>query len=186
MPTHSLPTTHLGQRIAVIGTTGSGKTTMARRVAEHFNYSHTEIDALHWGPNWTENPVELFREQITQALSGDGWVVDGNYRSVRDLIWSRIDTVIWLDYSLPVILYRLIRRTLHRVITQEELWNGNRENWRTALFSRDSIILWALKTYRRRRREYPELLARPEYAGLIVVHLRSPRQTRQWWAEVLQ
>jgi adenylate kinase family enzyme len=178
--------TPLGQRIVVIGTTGSGKTTLARQLADHLGCPHIEIDAIHWGPHWTEVPLDQFRAQITQALSADRWTIDGNYKVVRDLVWQRADTIIWLDYALPVIMGRLIKRTLRRVITQEELWNGNRESWRTAVFSRDAILWWALKTYRRRRREFPALLARPEYAGLIVVHLHSPRQTRQWLSEMLQ
>lgn len=186
MPTRPLPTTQIGQRIVVIGVTGSGKTTLARQLADHFGCPHVEIDAIHWGPHWTELPLEQFRAQIVAALSGDRWTIDGNYKVVRDLVWARADTIIWLDYALPVTLWRLIKRTLRRIVTQEELWNGNRESWRTALWGRDAIIWWALKTHRRRRKQYPELLARPEYAGLIVVRLRSPRATRQWLSEMLQ
>ncbi|MBU0490401.1 MAG: hypothetical protein KKB13_00995, partial [Chloroflexi bacterium] len=88
--------------------------------------------------------------------------------------------VVWLDYSLPVILWRVVWRTLRRTLTREELWSGNRETLRQALFSRESIVLWSLQTYRRRRREYPALFARPAYAHLTIVHLRSPQATRDW------
>jgi hypothetical protein len=114
------------------------------------------------------------------VLSGSRWVVDGNYGKVRDIVWSRADTIVWLDYTLPVIMRRLVWRTIRRVVTREELWSGNREGVRGALFSRDSILLWALRTFRRRRREYPVLLASPEYAHLAVVRLRSPRAADEW------
>ncbi len=175
-----------GQRIIVVGTTGSGKTTLARQLAERRALPHVELDALHWGPNWTEAPTEVFRERVGAAFSRDGWVTDGNYHAVRDLVWGRGDTLIWLDYSLPLILWRLFKRGIWRSATRTELWNGNRETFRGQFLSRDSLFVWALKSYQRRRREYPELFARPEYAHLAVIHLRSPRATRRWLAGVLR
>lgn len=169
-----------GQRISVVGTSGSGKTTTASLIAERLGIPHVELDALHWEPNWTEAPLDIFRERVTQALSGETWTVDGNYGKVRDIVWSRADTIVWLDYALPVILWQLIRRTLRRSLTQEELWSGNRETLSKALFSRESILLWALKTYRRRKKEYPALLGRSEHAHLALVRLRSPQETREW------
>jgi adenylate kinase family enzyme len=171
-----------GRRIAVVGTTGSGKTMLARQIAQRLAITHVELDAVHWGPNWTPIPIEIFREHTAQALSGDAWVVDGNYGKVRDIVWHRADTVVWLDYALPVILGRLLWRTLRRTITQEELWHGNRERFLTQFSSRDSLFLWALRTYPRRRREYPMLFKEPEYVHLAVVHLRSPRAARAWLA----
>ncbi len=170
----------LGRRIVVVGTTGSGKTTLAGELARRLEVPHVELDALHWEPGWTEAPTDLFRERVTRALSGEAWVTDGNYSAVRDIVWSRADTIVWLDYSLPTILYRLTRRTFRRIFTREELWSGNKERVLTQFLSRDSIFLWAFKTYRRRRREYPELLSSPEHAHLHLVHLRSPRQERRF------
>jgi len=100
---------------------------------------------------------------------------------VRDLIWRRADTLVWLDYRLSLIMWRLIVRTFRRVATREVLWNGNRERELSAhFFSRDSIFLWALRTYGLRRREYPALLASPAYAHLRAVRLPSPRATHLW------
>lgn len=168
------------RRVAVVGTSGSGKTTLASRLAQILGVSHVELDAVHWGPNWTPASPEIFRERTAQALRGDAWVTDGNYSAVRDIVWGRADTVVWLDYALPVILGRVLWRTLRRTLTREELWNENQERVREAFFSRESIILWALASYRRRRREYPILLDKPEHAHLAVVRLRSPRAARRW------
>ncbi len=179
-----LPVTHLpiecGRRIAVVGTTGSGKTTLARQLSRRLAIPHVELDALHWGPNWTPFPIEVLRERTARALGGENWVVDGNYSKVRDIVWGRADTVVWLDYTLPVILGRLAWRTLRRIFTREELWGGNRERAFDQFLTRDSIILWALRTYRRRRREFPALLNQSEYAHLAVVRLRSQWAVRDW------
>jgi adenylate kinase family enzyme len=171
----------IGRRISVIGTTGSGKTTLARQLAEKLDLRHIELDSLHWEPNWTEPPINVFRDRVSHALSVDRWVIDGNYSKVRDIIWRQADTVVWLDYPLPLTMRRLFKRTIQRVVTREELWNGNRESWRDQFFSKNSLFLWALNSYFRRRKETPDLLSRPENAHLQVIRLYSPAATRRWF-----
>ena len=168
------------QRIVIIGTSGSGKTTLAQRLADKLGLVHIELDALHWRPNWGEAPLAEFRAHTAEAVSQEAWALDGNYSKVRDIVWARADTVVWLDYSLPRIMGQLLRRTLRRTFLREELWAGNRERLWVSFFSRDSILLWALTTYRRRRRDYPVLLALPEHSHLQTVRLRSPRETAVW------
>lgn len=168
------------QRICVIGTSGSGKTTLAKQISQRLAIPHIELDALHWEPNWVEAPDHIFRERVLKAVSSESWVVDGNYSKVRDIVWVKADTIVWLDYSLLVILTRLLWRTFERSLTKQELWSGNRETLQKSFFSRDSILLWALQTYSRRRKEYPLLFAQPEYSHLQVVQLRSPKATNDW------
>lgn len=177
------PSSSYNQRISVVGTSGSGKTTLAREISQCLAIPHIELDALHWEPNWTEAPINIFQKRVEQSLSTNSWVVDGNYSKIRHIIWSRADTVVWLDYPLPIIMGRLLQRTWRRVVMQEELWSGNRETWQKT-FSRDSILLWAIKTYRRNRNKYPILLAQPEYIHLKVVHLHSPKATGTWLANL--
>ena len=167
------------QRISVVGTIGSGKTTFARKASSIIEVPHIELDGLHWEPNWVEAPNALFRERVTRSLQADSWIVDGNYHQVRDIVWSRANTVVWLDYPFKIIMGRLAKRTLRRILTRERLWNGNQEHFRN-LFSKDSVFLWAVKTYRRRRRQYPELLSRPDHSHLTLVRLRSPKEASQF------
>jgi hypothetical protein len=174
-------TAALPRRIAVVGVSGSGKTTLARQLASRLGLSHVELDALYWEPGWAPAQQAIFRERAGHVFQGDTWVVDGNHPEVRDIIWSRADTAVWLDYSLPLVMWRLTRRTFRRCATHEELWNGNQERSLSAhFFSRKSIFLWALRTYELRRREYPALFATPEYAHVRPIHLHSPRATQTW------
>jgi hypothetical protein len=174
-------TAALPRRIAVVGVSGSGKTTLARQLAMRLGLAHVELDALYWEPGWAPASPAVFRGRAAQVFQGDAWVVDGNHPEVRDIIWSRADTAVWLDYGLPLVMWRLARRTLRRCATHEMLWNGNRErSLRAHFFSRNSIFLWALRTYELRRREYPTLFAMPEYAHVRPVHLRSPHATQAW------
>jgi adenylate kinase family enzyme len=168
------------KRIVIIGSTGSGKTTLGNLLSERLHIPHIELDALHWEPNWVEAPTEIMRARVSHALDCDSWVVDGNYSVVRDLIWSRADTIVWLDYSFTFIAWRLFRRTMQRIVTREKLWGYNQETWRTQFFSRDSLFLWFLQTYFKRRRDYPVLFERPEYTHLNVIHMHSQRETDEW------
>ena len=169
-----------GKRIVVIGTSGSGKTTLARRLADKLGIPHVEVDALYWGPNWTESTAEELRARVETALAGECWVVDGNYSRVRQFIWDQADTIVWLDYPLPVIMNRLIRRTTRRIVSQEELWAGNRETFRKTFLSKDSILLWALTSYRKNRLRYPPMFLEPQNAHLEVLHFKSPHATENW------
>ena len=130
--------------------------------------------------NWTAALPEVFRERVSEALRGDRWVVDENYSGVRDIVWNRADTVVFLDYSFWLIMRRLLRRTWQRSLKQEELWNGNREDIRKSFLSQASIVLWMLRTYQENRKKYPLLFQRPEYAHLAVVHLQSPEIAEAW------
>ena len=140
-------------RIVVVGSTCAGKTTLARRLSALLDIPHVELDALNWEPNWVAAQLEVFRQRVEDAVAGDAWVVDGNYTAVRDLVWPRATTLIWLDYPMRTLFWRLLRRTLRRTLTGEELWNGNREQFRIQFLSRDSLFLWLLRTYRQRRRD---------------------------------
>jgi hypothetical protein len=133
-------------------------------------------------------PVELFKERVARAVEGDAWVVDGNYagRGARELLWPRADSVIWLDPPLAVIFARLVARAVRRIRSGEELWpeTGNRETFRNQFLSRDSLFLWALKTHRRRRRQLPLILARPEHAHLAIHRFRRSEESAAWLSSI--
>ena len=121
-----------------------------------------------------------FGPRVAEATAGDGWVVDGNYSKTRDITWPRATTIVWLDYPLPLILWRLGLRILRRAVTRERLWQGNQESLRTHLFTKESLILWALQTYKRRKREYGEAMYRWESEGVQALRFGSPKETERW------
>jgi adenylate kinase family enzyme len=129
-------------RVAVVGTSCSGKTTLARKIAQANGIPHIELDVLYWDSNWTPRSIQDFRESVTIAAAGDSWVIDGNYSSVRDIIWPRATYLVWLNLPFVKVFWRALSRTVKRVITQEQLFAGNRETARLAFFDRESILWW--------------------------------------------
>jgi adenylate kinase family enzyme len=170
------------KKFVVIGTTSSGKSTLAEQLAQKIGGDFIELDALNWGPNWTAAGDEILRNRADEATRSPCWVVAGNYRITRPITWARAEEVIWLDYSLWVIFWRLFRRTICRSITQEELWNGNREKfwWHLKLWSEESLFHWLFKTYWRRKREYPQLFEKTEYSHLKIIRFKTPQETDAW------
>jgi energy-coupling factor transporter ATP-binding protein EcfA2 len=174
------------QRILVLGRTGSGKTTLARELAAAIGVPHVELDALYFGPDFSTAPLSVLRERTTAAIAGDRWVTDGNKSAVRDLVWPRADTVIWLDYPLVVSLRRLGKRAIWRtsVLKAQAADKGGKAGLPRQLRSAAKGVLTALRSHRGQRREYPRMFARQENQHLVVVRLRSPRATRRWLARV--
>jgi adenylate kinase family enzyme len=173
-------------RVVVVGATGSGKSTFAQRLAARLGTEYVELDELFWDADWTEAAPDIFRARVDRATAGSRWVVAGNYGRVRDLLWPRADTVVWLDYAFPLVLHRLTVRTVRRAVTREILWNGNREYFweHCRLWSQKSLFHWLIKTYWAYRREFPVLFAQPAHAHLRIARLRRPREAETWLAQL--
>ncbi len=169
------------QRIVIVGSSGAGKSTLAHKLAEKLGVPHVELDALHWGPNWTSTPMEILGPRVAAALAGDGWTVSGNYLKLRDIVWSRADRIIWLDYPMTLVMWWILRRTIRRCITREPLWtNNNIESWRMSFLSTNSIIVWTWTTWRKNRWVFPKLFRSPECRHLRIYRFTSPMQTQRW------
>ncbi len=169
-----------GKRIAIIGATGSGKTTLARKLCNVLCLYHVELDSILWLPNWQKEDWDVVRQQVQQQMEHAGWVTDGNYSKLRNIIWQQADTIIWLDYPFLLVFYRLFIRTMRRVIFRTRLWNNNRESFRNTFLSKDSLFLWLFQSYPRLKEGYPQLLHQPEYSHLKILAFNSPSQTRRW------
>ena len=167
------------RRVVVGGSTAAGKSTFARALAEKMGVPLIELDAIRHGPNWTETPDDRFRELVAARTNADAWVVDGNYSQARDVTWGRADTVVWLDYSLRVILWRLFLRTNRRIIRREVLWNGNRERFANAYLSTDSLYVWVFRSFWRRKRTWRQLLA-GDYRHLEAHRFRTSGEAQRW------
>jgi adenylate kinase family enzyme len=166
--------------VSVVGNSGSGKTMLGRALAGQLAVPFVELDAIYHQPGWRPLPTQEFRSRVAAIAAGNGWVIDGNYSAVRDLVWSRADTVIWFDLPRRTVMRQIVIRTVSRTATRAELWNGNREPI-TGLFRRDpqkSIIRWAWTQHGKYRRRYTALAHDPACAHLSFVRIGSRSDMR--------
>ncbi len=173
----------LMRRISVVGTSGSGKSTVARNIARRLEVPYIELDAIHHQANWTPMSAADFRVAVAERTAGDAWVADGNYRTkLGDLVWQRADTVVWLDLPRWLVMYQVVTRTVGRALTRRELWNGNRESW-SSMFSADpaqSVIRWAWTTHATNRTRYLAALEDPAHSEITFIRLRSRREVARF------
>jgi adenylate kinase family enzyme len=171
------------RRVSVVGCSGSGKSTVGRRLARDLSVPYIELDSIFHQPGWVPLPRDEFRRRVAELTAADGWVIDGNYSSsVQSLVWDRADTVVWLDLPRRTVMRQVIWRTLRRVAFRAELWNGNRERWAN-LFTwvpEDSVISWSWHRHAVYRSRYSAAAASPPQPGLAFVRLRSHRAIRRF------
>jgi adenylate kinase family enzyme len=176
------------RRVSVVGTSGSGKSTLGAALAARLGVDFIELDAVYHQADWEPLPSPEFRQRVAAATTSEGWVIDGGYSKVRDIVWARADTVVWLDLPRRTVMRRIVWRSFRRAAGRVELWNGNRERWRNffALDKEESVIAWAWQTYASRRERYLAAMADPGNSHLRFVWLTSPGAVRRFLSGVDQ
>ena len=171
------------QRINVVGTSGSGKTVFSKSLSAILGIDHIEADQVFWGPDWYWPSDDEFFTNLREALSRrDAWILDGNYTRTIPIKWENVELVIWLDYSFIRTLFQAIKRAVKRSVSREELWagTGNRESFRKSFFSKDSIVLWTIRTHKRVRHKYERFMDDENYSGIKFIRLKSPAESERF------
>ena len=170
------------KRINIVGTSSSGKTTFSKSLSAVLGIDYIEMDAIFWGPNWYWPSDEEFFSDLKEVLKEkDAWILDGNYIRTIPIKWEKVELVIWLDYSFIRTLLQALQRTIKRSFTKEELWvgTGNRDSFIKSFFSKDSIILWTIKTHKKVSCKYEKFMNDENYSGLKFLRLRSPAESKK-------
>jgi adenylate kinase family enzyme len=172
------------RRVSLVGAPGSGKTTVGRNLAASLGVPFVELDAIFHQPQWAELSRDDFRDRVGTAVAAPAWVIDGNYSVVRDLVWDRADTVVWLDLPRRLVMRRVILRTLRRAVTRETLWNGNREPLTNfyRLDPQQNIISWTWVKYATYFERYEAAMDDPANDRLRFVRLRAPHEIHAFLA----
>jgi len=171
------------EKINVVGTSGSGKSTFAKRLAKQMSYPYIQLDELFWLPNWQETPDDEFFQKVAKALDRPNWVLDGNYKRTTPIKWKDVDVVIWLDYSFWLTFWRACKRAITRIITKKELWpgTGNIETW-GRLFSKESVVWWTIITHHQNRFKYQALMEDPKFQRIRFYRLGRPKEAERFLA----
>jgi adenylate kinase family enzyme len=177
----------------ILGISSSGKSTLANTLAKEYGIDHIELDHVQWKPNWTMSTKEEFTKALEETLAvaeqrilegkTKGWVIDGNYRNHRHLIWPKADVAIFLNYSFSVVMFRLWLRTLRRLIFKIPVCNGNIETWTNAFASKESLFVWVWTMHGDLPRMIPQQVS--EYKNLNLIQFDSPMECGQWVDKLL-
>lgn len=164
-------------RIVVVGSSGSGKTTFARRLAAILDLPHLEMDSVFHRDGLADEAHDDFVPILEEFTDAERWVVDGNYTShgARDVVWPKANTFFWLDLPRWTSVSRVVRRTLRRVLLRQELWAGVKEPW-SNLYSLDpyrNIIVWTWTRHAHVRAKYEEAMLDESWRHATVHRLRS-------------
>lgn len=174
---------HVPHRIAVAGVSGTGKTTLARRLSSALDLPWTELDSLFHGPGWTPRPE--FEADVRGVVGQERWVTEWGYGQVRPLILERAELVVWLDLPVRTAMRQVVVRSVRRAVTREELWNGNVEpSLPGLLIPRDENIVWWAWTHRHSLRGLDRQLA-VEAPHVLVVRLTSRADVERWFARTV-
>lgn len=176
------------RRISVVGISGSGKTTIARRLATILKCPYLEVDAVYHQPGWRPLDDSSFRSILEEFTRGDSWIVDGSYRDwiAEGCVWQRADTVVWMRLPKGKVLRQLAARSVLRGISKRELWNGNRERLRH-LFSlnpKRSIIADVWHRYASYDLQFAAYLDDPRFSHVKFVVLSNRAQADAWLRDV--
>lgn len=170
----------------ILGITGAGKTTLAKKIAAKTGRVVIDLDEYSWEPNWHEVAHDEFARRVASAIEaaknqGKEWVVSGNYSRIRPVVWPHVHTIVILDYAPWRVLWQLIGRSFRRAFTGELCCNGNRETFGKLFLSKDSILLWFFKSALRRRKQFADLRHdNGGYPHIKLVYLHHPKETEKW------
>ena len=92
------------KKIMVIGCPGSGKSTLSRKLHNITEIPLYHLDMMFWNEDKTTVEKSVFVKRLSEVLTKDSWIIDGNFSSTMEQRMNECDTVIFLDYPTDVCL----------------------------------------------------------------------------------
>lgn len=162
------------QRIAIIGSCGAGKSTLARTLGEKLNLPVIHLDAYYWQPEWQETDKDEWPKIQQELIKDNHWIIDGNYSNTMNTRLAAADTIIWLDFNRYLCLWRVIKRFLQypgKVRPDMAAGCPERLNW--------EFLQYVWNFPHLRRPQITDRLAKYQADKQIIV-LQNPHQMLNW------
>jgi adenylate kinase family enzyme len=167
------------EKIIILGSSCSGKTTLAKRLAKINHAKPIDLDDLNWLPGWKSRPTDEMIAKLENEIWGEKkWIISGNYRGTHAFTMPKATCVIWLDFRLRLVLWRMLKRTLQRIVTQEEICNGNRETIYGTFFDKENLFSYTIHTYAKRKEQFSNL--GDVYPHLEIYRITSPKKLEKF------
>ncbi|MCI0661180.1 MAG: DNA topology modulation protein [Acidobacteria bacterium] len=164
------------RKILVIGSGGAGKSTFSIRLSKILNIEVIHLDALYWKPGWVEPPKEEWKKTVEMLIVRDTWIMDGNYSGTLDLRIVACDTLIFLDISRWVCVWRVIKRLMrHRNRRRPDMAEGCHERFDLR------FVLWVWNYGKRSRPKIIKLMDE-NAEGKKIIFLRSNEEVERFMA----
>jgi adenylate kinase family enzyme len=163
------------KRINIVGSSASGKSTLSKKISSYMNATHIELDKLIWEPNWCLKSDEEFFKLLENEIIKESWVIDGNYTRSIPIKWRNVELVIWIDLSFTRTLYQSLKRSIKRIVSRKEVWEGtgNKETFYRTFLSKESVIWWMIQNYKKTQKNYIKIMNDPKYNHIKFIRLRS-------------
>lgn len=168
------------KRIVVGGSISSGKSTLSKILSKRLSIQNIELDEFFWSSNWKIRPLEEFKFLAREAVSSPSWILCGNYSVLRPVIWSKVDTVVWLDYPFWLCFLRCFKRSIINILKKNPVCNGNYESFSRLFLKKESILWWLIRTFRSRNKKYESAITDPKYSHIKFIRLKSQKETDRW------
>jgi adenylate kinase family enzyme len=172
------------QKIVVVGSTGSGKTTLAKAISKKLNIQHVELDSLSWLPGWKQRQVYELMEIVEKITCGSEWVICGNYPKLRVFTIYKADVIVWLDYPFFLCFWQTLKRSIGQILKREKYSNGDQETFVRLCTPKSSIIIWLIRNFKKRNKIYAQMMEDPFYEDKIFVRLKSHKEAQDWLEKI--
>jgi adenylate kinase family enzyme len=164
------------QRVMIIGPCGAGKSTVSHDLAASLGLPLVHMDQLNWQPGWVDAGNDRLRGLLAVEVARERWLIEGNYASTMGMRLQRADTVVYLDYPLPLCLWRLVKLIVANYgRTRPDMPDDCPERF-------DPGVLWYVIRWNHGPRQRTETLLRGHEDK--VIRFKSPRALAQWLATV--
>uniref|UniRef100_UPI00402AF8C1 DNA topology modulation protein n=1 Tax=Bacillus sp. DX2.2 TaxID=3073452 RepID=UPI00402AF8C1 len=168
------------KKVVIIGSGGSGKSTFAKELGKIINIPVFHLDSLYWGPNWTKTPTLEWKEKQNNYMKKTKWIIDGNFSSTLDMRIMAADTIIFLDLSRYICLFRAFKRSIKDYgKTRSDMGNECYEKFDV------KFLKWIWDFPNKGRKKIISKLDTVDTTNKRIIILKSPKEVQKFLSDLM-